>query len=700
MAKQPWINLNNWSLWMSADEYSGGSFLYSQWINVTKSSKSFKISDNIVDADITKRASSYHIALVWPYSNNSVIGLSSDWYLESDTTRNEEYISSALWGSLYKRKASWWYVNWIKLWNYTLWIAAAKIDVFTGDLFDPNTWILNSNWNYITNPWLTSNDSWTVWAWRTTGVNWATHTSGTELLSQSIAVDWSDRIRFAVRVSWHTAGTCQLRVSKDGSNTIVGTITTSSPLWNVYQIYNTEWTWDWFNLNPSSDFNWTISYVQITNYRTNQIEEEKITITSATSHPICPVAWYLYIGSWSKIDVLDLLTRWVETFDIIDSTYTIVSINQVWQSIVIFASDWQNSKQYYRDRVSDAVTEVILWKDKNITNAVTEWTSIYVLAESNYKKELYVCSWYDRQLIAQGKRNYVAFWQNKETYRISQRNDFYNYPWRYKAMWFSGNKLLIPAYNGIYTYWFDNPWFANALVKERVLDTTTISAIWNFWWLTYIAYTTIWQTVNKARIWYIREYETERTWYLVTNPILWDNFSTKKQLNRFRLWYTLTRPESYIDIFISANKNYFRTVTVSWVTTTPEVWARYTLNSYWSIYEVISTNITWWAWTISMRLIYSIYDEEYYNWTLTKTSWTWDNSISFTESNNFVKLKRIQCTTHTQWEELIFWQEFLLQYMPDRHTMQLKIELYWYTATSSPEIFDIPVLAEPVWQNG
>jgi len=40
---------------MSSDEYIGGSFLYSQNINISKSSKSFKIADRIPTKAINKR---------------------------------------------------------------------------------------------------------------------------------------------------------------------------------------------------------------------------------------------------------------------------------------------------------------------------------------------------------------------------------------------------------------------------------------------------------------------------------------------------------------------------------------------------------------------------------------------------------------------------------------------------------------------
>jgi len=40
---------------MSTDEYSGGSFLYGQNINISRSSKSFRLSDRILETEINTR---------------------------------------------------------------------------------------------------------------------------------------------------------------------------------------------------------------------------------------------------------------------------------------------------------------------------------------------------------------------------------------------------------------------------------------------------------------------------------------------------------------------------------------------------------------------------------------------------------------------------------------------------------------------
>jgi len=299
-------------------------------------------------------------------------------------------------------------------------------------------------------------------------------------------------------------------------------------------------------------------------------------------------------------------------------------------------------------------------------------------------------SGYDKKLIAVWNNDWNDFWNNKEAYRLRQRNDFYNSPLWSNAMWWSGNKLFIPAYNWIYTYWFENPNMPSALVKEYVLPAHNISATANSWWVLYMAYadTITWYST----IGFTRTYQNSVTsWYLVTNPLLRDNFSTKKQLENFKIWYIIPEAAWSIDIYISANNNYFRTFYVSWLTALPTAWAIYTTDT--NTYEVISSTST----RIYCKSVSVIKQTLLYNWTLTKTSGTGDASITIIDNDNFIKVKTITADKYTQWYELIFSNDFIITHMPYWHTIQFKIQLNSTTDTGSPEIFDMPILSLPVW---
>jgi len=695
MAKAPWINLNNWTLGMSSDEYTGGSFLYWENINISDSSKSFKISNRILYTDINNRAWNI-IQLLWPYNvwNNKVVSFSDDGYIENDDTFYPSSTVRDIWWPILKRSV--WYVNAIKVWTKTIWVTSDKLDLFTNDMYN---WLFSEANNVVVNPSLISNTWWTVNTWWTTWVNWATHSSWKWLLTSLITVDRTKKQRIAINVTWNTTWTCVVKLD---NSTVVWTITTSSPHWNTFFIDNDTATRTTIDFVPSTSFNWTIQYVSICPY--SWIELDKVFITSSTSHPLYSTWGKLYIGSWAKIDEVNLTSYSIDTWSIIDSTHTIIWIHEIWQSLVIISTDWEDTKMSYWDRVSWAPSEVVLWKDKVATNSIHDWTMLYVLCESLDKKELYVASWYDKKLIALWTTWLQwNFWYDALCYRLEQRNDFYNNPLWTNAMWINWNKLLIPSYNWLYTYWYTNPNSQNALIKEWALDTQNVSVVANIWWVMYICYKT--KSTNSNRIAYIRSYQNQlsTSGYVVTNPILRDNFSTKKQLNRLRLWYILPLSTSSIDIYVSVNKYNFRTFYVTGITTSPVRWDIYYTMEYsspYNLYEVISTDITAWVGTISCKTINLVWFE-FTSWAdLVKVSGIGQTNISVSDSDNFIKIKTITCTWYTQWEELIFWQEFEESSMVDWHTVQFKIKLNTASVLWSPEIFDIPILAEPIWQNG
>jgi len=66
---------------------------------------------------------------------------------------------------------------------------------------------------------------------------------------------------------------------------------------------------------------------------------------------------------------------------------------------------------------------------------------------------------------------------------------------------------------------------------------------------------------------------------------------------------------------------------VTWVTITPTAWATYTNSTY--TFTVVSADISWWNGTI----IATWTGAPWLSWTLTKSSWTWDATITFWDSD-------------------------------------------------------------------
>jgi hypothetical protein len=683
MAEQWKLILNNWSLGMSADEYSGGSFLYWENVNISRNSKSFKLADRLLNVDINNRWANI-IAMVWPYVSDRIASFSTDWRIESQDVYNSTG-GTLVWWAAYKR-TTWWYLNATKIGNYTIWITADKLDLLTGDLF---TWIFDTTDNIILNPTLTTNTNWTVWAWRATWAWWATHTTGTAaMFSDDITVTTGKQYRISVEMTWCTTGSVEVywfwwpNIILD--NTDNGWIATSSVAATGTTIQ--------VAFAPTNTFNWTIKYVSVLEY--SWVEEWKATITSHTRHPIF-VQWpFVFIWSGSKVDIVDT-TDWTiyQTISLLEQDYDIFHIWEIWQSIVVLSTNWENTKVSYWDWVSENATETITYKDKVGTWAEIDGNVIYMICESNTKKELYIISWYDKLLVAKTTPQWRWFDYDNNAYAILSRNNFHNESTYSNAICFSWNKLIIPAYYGLYTYWYENPQQKNALVKERKINTTGITAVANIWGLLYIAYNDV--TSGITKISYVREYNNIiGSGYVVTTPIIWDNFSTEKMIDKIKIGYIIPESTSSIDIYVNADKYYFWTFYVSGLTTTPTVWATYSNGSS-NVFEVISTNITTWAGTITCRATTLLNSQLVYGGTLTKIAWTWDATITFTDHDNFIKIKTITADKYTHWSETIFAWSFVAAYIPDRHEVEIKIKITSTTVTGSPVIYDMPILSSP-----
>lgn len=684
MAEQWKLILNNWSLGMSADEYSGGSFLYWENINISRNSKSFKLADRLLSNDVNGRSWNI-IAMCWPYNTDKVVTFNTDWYIESNQYYNAMRASRTVWWAIYKR-STWWYLNAIKLGNYTIWLTTDKLDLFTGDMY---TGLFAIGTNVVTTPTLTADTGWTVWAWWATWVNWATHTTWTNTLTQTLTVDNASKYRVTVYATWCTTWTCAVTMWWTAMFTLSATSNIRS-----FNIRTTASTSEDLTFTPSTWYDGTIGNVIVNLYTVANIEESKVDITPHTRHPIF-VQWpFAYIWSWSKIDVIDT-TDWTvyKTISLLEQDYDIFHIWEIWQSIVVLSTNWENTKVSYWDWVSENATETITYKDKVGTWAEIDGNVIYMICESNTKKELYIISWYDKLLVAKTVPQWRWFSNNKQAYDIISKNNFHNVSTYSNAMCFSGNKLIIPSYYGLYTYWYENPQQKNALVKEWKLNTVGITSVANIWGLFYIAYNDITKGITKIS--YVREYDNIiGSGYIVTTPIIWDNFSTEKMIDKIKIGYIIPESTSSIDIYVNADKYYFWTFYVSWLTTTPTVWTTYT--NYWSnVFEVIATDITTGAGTITCRAT-TILDLNFsYGWTLTKIAWTWDTSITYTDYDNFIKIKTITADKYTHWSETIFAWSFVTAYMPDRHEVEIKIKITSTTVTGSPVIYDMPVLSSP-----
>lgn len=685
MAEQPKITLDNWKLWMSVDEYTWWSFLYNHWIDVTSNTKCFTLWPNVSKNNMNRRSNGYINTIL-----DGGIVLTRDWYIEELWLYYPYSTDDTFWWWFYRQLYA--YVNGIKLGNTILWIKSDKIDRIDDRLNCTDA-------NIVANPSLTSDSDWTVWAWWTTSAAWATHVAGwgTNTLTQTVVTDWTSMYLVRVKVGWITYWTCTVK----WDNTTMFTLSTTTPYWEIYVKTATTANVP-ITFTPQDWFVWRIEYVSVAPYNSN-IHPDDMTITSATEHPICDSAGLLYIWSWAKLDVIDKTTWTVETLSIIDENYTIKDITSIGNQFIIWATNWVDTKYYYWNWVDDQASESITRKWVVLTNAYTDWNVTYVVIQWDLPySQVYIVNWYERTLLTRYKYTWVRSYDYVDWYNPIKKNDFHLNNTNCISTW--DGILYLPSYWCIYSYGNKIPFMDNAWSNEIVFETP-----WLSWYeVNAMCYYSgsrsclsfSYKIPNSYNVlWSVNRYNTTTTWYLVTNPILRDNLSTEKFLTKLKIWYkNIKSTYGNIKIYAIVDDFKFFTFNVTWLTTDPIVWDIYRDSSNMiTQMEVISTDLTWHAGTITFKTLTANYFNNTIPWELVKVSWTWDASITwFSSFNNMVLLKTIESDWPEYWSETIFSQAFIDAHMPNWRKLQLVIELNSSSTSNSPEIYDIQILSDIV----
>jgi len=686
------LTLNNWSFWMSADEYSGGSFFYSEWIDSYSSSKSFKLWHSLWHTEINKRHAWYAVALEpvfeldeeW-YNHIGMVSFSSDWYIESNWINRWSSTNWEFWGWIYKRPSGW-YVNGLAISNTLLGISNNKIDRFTS---------LTNLWgsNLVSNPWLTSDTDWTVGAWWTTWASGATHTSWTADLTQTLTVVSWKSYRIVVKATWVTTGTCAVKLASD----TVATISSTSDVCILW-VEAAWWASEAITFTPTATFDWTIEYVKVQEYDSTKLLPDNITITDYASHPVCLWQWDIYIWSWDKLDIVSTTDRDVRTLSIIDTWYTIINITNQWWNLVIWASNWKDSKQYYWNGVDSLASEVIDWGWNNIAWVITDETKNYVMVSNNWDRRMYVVSWYQRQLIANNVFNWRTIERGREPYNINKRFNFY-LSWQ-NQMALLNDKLYVRAYGGIYVFGGNVPWIWQSWSKPIK---------WEFWAAKFYPYSYAMNSMFSRMhfsyrsdwinyITQIYEHEYTTKWYLVTTSILWDNISSRKNLTKLKIWFKNIKSTYWnIKVYVIVDDDYFWRYQVTNVTTRPSIWDKYNVWAN-TVGEIIAIENNWTTGVITFKTTENTAN---YPWNALSsiTRVTGDGQATITTKtlfDNMCLIKTIESDKQEYGDELIFGKSFVETHMPYWRKIQLVIELNSNNSKISPEIFDISLLSDIV----
>ena len=678
------ITLQDRTKGISADEFAWGSYFYSEAISSGYNSKGFELWYKLEKIKLNSRTSWYAKALAiagW----NGFVAFTYDGMIEMEAEYNGEnkwaYYGNFI-GDTYRQ-----FYNWIDYGRYLFGITYNTVKKIPAYSFFSNT-------QKLANPDLSSATWWTLGTWWTTTDAWAAHTPWNTWTLVSDAVTWTNldqQFRLAIKITGWTAGTINVKET-DAYNK---TYDDHKDGWYVITV---RWATSWLTitLTPNSTFDWTIERVEL--YQLDLTNYAEISITWDSSYSLRPALvreWDLYVANWSYINIINLSDNWVISKQLIDSNFRVVAMNQQAWNIIIWATDGHDSRQYYRNGVDAVATEVIEWKGLIIQSACGTETVSYVLTTSwatswsvdGYEYRLYAVSWYQRSLIASKLYQYRSDdYLNSNHYNRNKKFDFNDVRDEHWMIVFL-DSLYAAGCDWLYKYWYDIPGLRSNRTRPVKYDT----------WGSYIVlgqrghYLGVGFRADGSN--YIGRIENrlyEPTWYVVTEAIYRDKLSSRKALEKIKIWYkNVASTVGNIKIYAIVDDTYFRrfrptTTPTKW----PKVWAVYSVANNTKA-EVIDVDTTNWVITFRTTEDKGSY-ENLANTTLTKISWYGDDSIAVGYNfDNMCLIKTIESSQQEYNSDLIFGKDFVNTYLPFRHKIQFVVELNSNDNKLSPEIYEI-----------
>ena len=678
------ITLQDRTKGISADEFAWGSYFYSEGIQTGYNTKWFKLWHRLDSSVLNYRENGYPVAIS-PIGYYGMTIFCHDRRLETSETYNGGN-SGNIGGAIYaqQNKTKNW-VNWVVYGNQAIIIRESAIDMIEPDsLFNPASELL-------TNTDLSDGTGWTLWAWRTITSEGAKHTPGsTDPLTTDFTGLASQNCRLAIKISGRTAWRVGLGIGGEEENTdangrfVVTDLHPAAPAT--------------FTITPTSTFDGTIEIATLHDIDYSYVNLDIATITTAESHPCVIWGGDLYIWSWNKVDIVSLQDRGVTTKTLVDENETIVDITQQAGNLIIWATDGYNSRQYYRNGVDAVATEAIEWKWLIVKAVTNTETVCYVLTTSGsttgtingYQYRLYAVSWYQRNLLA-NKTYYPDSRSNvnQEPYNIQKKFDF-NDVSSSKSMCMFLDWLFIPGCDWVYKYGNEIPWMRSSWSRpvRYPYGATNVILGQNG------VYFCICYTLDGVNyFWQINEQRYTPTWYLVSEGIYRDKLSTRKALEKLKIWYkNVASEDGNIKIYAIVDDDYFWRFNVTWITNRPNIGDTYTVANQ-TTAEVINIDKT--NNIITFRTVNNLGSyANTANSTLTKVSGDGDNSITTTWYDNMVLVKTIESGQQEYGSDLIFWKNFVNNYIPYRHKIQFVIELNSIDNKLTPEIYEISMVSD------
>ena len=694
------ITLSDWTKGISADEFAWGSYFYSDSIQSWYSTKWFKLWHKLEVNSLNERTTGRPLALCRA-KNYEFLAFTKDGFIEW---------GKYTWGST-------WMWDWTEAWGWALFQESTNTEWVWGFVYwdyalaftktairkvDYQNTFNTEYWQTITNPRFENSAAWwTVWTWWTLTDDWMEHETG-ETWTLEVTAPWyaDGRGRFSVKISNCTAWNVVVHESK--WNTDVITTEAWRNGWFVGLALNMqEWVNVTITITPSSDFDWIIEAVNFNVYDSSSYDTIG-SLTSANKHLAVERWWDIYITSWNTVDILSTLDRTIsDSKELCWAWEEIVSITQQWDSIIIWSTNWMDSFQYYWNWVDSVASECIRWQWQIIKWVTGTETLSYVLAWTWQNVtwnayRLYSVSWYQRSLIASNAYKIEATSWNLEHYHPSKKFAFNDVIWP-ESMCVCLDKLYLPWCDGIYSFWQILPWLWNAWSRpikyENWADRVMLISNWGIPMFSF-------RKDTRQYICTVNQGTYSDRGYLVTDSIYWDKLGTRKAIEKLKLGYK-SIPSIYwnIKIYAIVDDDYFWRFDISWVTNRPKVWDVYSFstNMRAEIIKIDKTSAS--AWQITLRTVSNWWSLSRAWRYLTKVSWDGDNQLdSHNNYDNMCLIKTIETEKQEYWADLIFWKDFVNNYMPYRHKLQLVIELYKPTnfdnENRTPEIYELSMVSD------
>lgn len=396
---------------------------------------------------------------------------------------------------------------------------------------------------------------------------------------------------------------------------------------------------------------------------------------SSNNCPYLVKWWRLYITAWSwnnhNVFTIDVsTTTWTADIDYLalDRWYSISYMSFIWDQIIVYATNWNQWKQYFWDWLSNEPERVIDWYDKSILWGATLNNIDYVITWTFRKRELYQVQWYQAQKIFEtdvsvNNTGYDKFFF-ETTYWISNLIE---------TIW---DTLVLPWQWWIYKYWNNKIWLPKNITRDRlfwlinlvyyndknssnlIVCTQTSSYNWTFWY--YIASPSLSPPNDNTNI-----FPTNTFWIIEWLKFDWWNYAINKEWVKLKVWYALDKKYNYdwkvgsgINIYARVDDwyeyaNFYTYVYDNWsYTTKPAIWDVYTVDSQnFTVYDITDRNNTLPNWSNEelkdLWLIlhckcsnprYSLVKSWNLSWVLTKVSWVWDSSLRFYSADEWYQL--------------------------------------------------------------